>query len=296
MKHELTIPAGGCQLRAELRMAERPAGIVVLVHGSGTTRHDSLNRFVAASLVRAGFGALLLDLLEDCEAHERHHVFDVETQAERLVAVKEWLRSQPATRSLGIGYFGTGVGAGVVLMAAAKAPRGVGALVARGGRPDTALHLLDRVEAPTLFIASETGADRNWVEAAYRATGAPKELVHIGGAGDSFREPRANEAVAQHACRWLSRHLAPPLEPSIRELETDLKQRHPGTDCRVTVEDRPPHAYERKRFNVRLDVSLDRRSFVVNREHDDDPGQALREAFNAAGEQLDALETARHRV
>lgn len=290
MKHELTISAGGCQLRAELRMAEHPAGIVVLVHGSGTTRHDSLNRFVAASLVRAGFGALLLDLLEDCEAHERHNVFDVEAQAQRLIAVKDWLRSQPATRALAIGYFGTGVGAGIAAMAAADSPPGVGALVARGGRPDTALHLLGRIEAPTLFIAAAAGSDRQWVEAAHRATGAVKELVLIPGADDSFREPGTNEAVAQHACRWFSRHL------TLRTLETDLKQRHPGTDCRVTVEDRPPHVYERRRFNVRLVVSLDSRSFVVNREHDDDAGVALREAFQAANRQLDALDLARHRA
>ena len=296
MKHELSIPAGGCQLRAELRMAERPAGIVVLVHGSGTTRHDALNRFVAATLVRAGFGALLIDLLQECEAHERHDVFDVEAQAERLIAVTQWLRSQPVTRGLEIGYFGTDIGAGVVLMAAAKAPEGVRALVTRGGRPDTALHCLYRVAAPTLFIASETGADRSWVESAHRATRALKELVHIGGARDSFREPRANEAVARHACHWFSRHLVLPLEPSIRELESRLKQRHPGAECRVTVADRPPHAYERRRFNVRLDVSLDSRAFVVNREHDEDPGVALREAFNAAGTQLDALEGGGDRV
>src|SRR5688572_22879410 len=117
MRHEIKIPAPGCTLGVELRMAERPAGIVVLVHGSGITRHDSLNRFVAASLVRTGFGALLVDLLEDCKAYERHDVFDVELQVERLIAVKDWLRTQPATRSLDIGYFGTGVGAGVVLMA-----------------------------------------------------------------------------------------------------------------------------------------------------------------------------------
>lgn len=277
-------------------MTERPRGVVILVHDSGITRHDRQNRFVAASLVRAGFAALLVDLLEDCEAHERYHVFDVETQAERLIAVKDWLRTQPAIRSLDIGYFGTGVGAGVVLMAAAKAPQGVGALVVRGGRPDTALHLLHRVEAPTMFIASDTGTDRNWVETAYRATGAWKDLVHIAGAGGLFREPGASEAVAEHTCRWFSRHLAPPLEPSICELETDLKQRHPGADCRVTVEERPPHAYERRRFNVRLDVSLDSSSFVVNREHDDDPGVALREAFTAASGQLDALESAVHRV
>ena len=49
MKHEIRIPAAGCILSAELRMSERPAGVVVLVHGSGTSRHDSLNRFVAAT-------------------------------------------------------------------------------------------------------------------------------------------------------------------------------------------------------------------------------------------------------
>jgi putative phosphoribosyl transferase len=220
MKHELTIPVPGCTVRAELRMAEHPAGVVVLVHGSGADRHDSLNRLVAASLVRAGFAALLVDLLEDCETHERHDVFDVETQAARLVAVKDWLRSQPATRALAIGYFGTGVGAGVALMAAAKAPQGVGALVARGGRPDTALHCLYRVEAPALFIASETGTDRDWVEAVYRAAGACKDLVHIAGAGDSFKEAGAIEAVAQHACRWFTRHLAAALEPRIDALES----------------------------------------------------------------------------
>jgi dienelactone hydrolase len=286
MKHEITVAGAGC---GELRLAEHPAGIVVFVHGSGIDRHDSRNRLVAARLVRAGFGALLVDLLEDCAAHERHSVFDVETQAERLVAVKDWLRSQPATRSLDIGYFGTGVGAGVALMAAAKAPQGVGALVARGGRPDTALHSLHRVEAPTLFIAPESGTDRDWVEAAHRATRALKELVCIPGAGDSFREPGAIEAVAQHACRWFTLHLAAALEPRIHDLESSLKQRHPGAQCRVTLEDRPPHAYERRRFNVRLDVSLAGRSFVVNREHDHDPGVALTEAFTAANRQLDRL-------
>jgi putative phosphoribosyl transferase len=293
MKHELKIPTAGCRLCAELRMAERPVGIIVLVHGSGVTRHDSLNRFVAASLVRAGFAALLVDLLEDCEAHGRHNVFDVEVQAQRLIAVKDWLRSQPTTRLLDIGYFGTGVGAGVALMAAAKAPQGVGALVARGGRPDTAFHWLPHLKAPTLFIASESGADRDWVKAAYRATRALKELVHIPGASDSFRERGARETVAQHACRWFSRHLA---SADLHELETGLKERHPGTDCRVTVEDRPPHAHERRRFNVRLDVSVAGGSFVVNREHDDDPGVALREAFHAADGQLDALEASSRRA
>jgi hypothetical protein len=76
-----------------------------------------------------------------------------------------------------------------------------------------------------------------------------------------------------------------PLAARIRELEVRLKQRHPGSDCRVTLEDRVPRAYERRRFNVRLDVCRDGRSMVVNREHDHDPALA----FAAAHRQLDAL-------
>jgi putative phosphoribosyl transferase len=221
MKHELNIPVSGCAVRAELRMVEHPAGVVVLVHGSGADRHDACNRFVAARLVEAGFAALLVDLLEDCEAHERHNVFDVATQAERLAAVKEWLRAQPATRGLGVGYFATGVGTGVALMAAAKDPQGVYAVVCRGGRPDTALQWLPRLNAPTLFISAAHGADRPWVRAAHRAAGGCRELIRIAAAGDAFREPGAIEAVAEHAGRWFARHLGP-LEPRLRALEAAL--------------------------------------------------------------------------
>lgn len=272
-------------------MVERPAGVVVLVHGSGADRHDARNRLVAASLVRAGFGTLLVDLLDERETQERHDAFDVELQAERLTAVKDWLRSQPATRALGIGYFATGVGTGVALMAAAKAAQGVRAVVCRGGRPDTALYRLPRLEAPTLFIAAAHGSDRQWVRAAHRAAGGCRELIRIPGAGDSFREPGAIEAVAEHACRWFARHLGA-LEPQIRELEARLREHHPGSACHATVEEREPHAYERRRYHVRLDVASGGRSFVVNREHDDDPGVALREAFAAANRQLAALEAA----
>ena len=204
-------------------MAEHPSGVIVLLHGSGVDRHDSCNRFVAARLVERGFATVLVDLLDECQARERHNVFDVEMQAARLLAVREWLGSQPATRRLRVGYFATGVGAGVALIAAAKAPRGVGAVVCRGGRPDAALHWLGRLHAATLFIAAAHGTDGDWLRAAHRAV-AGSELIRIPGAGDSFREAGAVEAVAEHACRWFGRHLGP-LEPRLRELERRLIQR-----------------------------------------------------------------------
>lgn len=188
--------------------------------------------------------------------------------------MNEWLRTQPATRHLDIGYFGTDVGSGVVLLAAAKAPGGVRAVVARGGRPDTALYELRRVEAPTLFIAAETGSDRLWVEAAFRAAIAVKELVHVPAAGDAFREPGARDFILQQACRWYGQHLASALDRRIHTLESDLRQRHPGYDAASRVSGK--------------------RALVVNREHDADPAAALADAFSEANRELAALEAAEH--
>lgn len=80
------------------------------------------------------------------------------------------------------------------------------------------------------------------------------------------------------------------LDARIRERSAELRSRHPGVlDCRVSIADREPHAYERLRYNVRLDVALGGRELVINRESDEDPGVALDQAFAAAHRQLDAL-------
>lgn len=61
-----------------------------------------------------------------------------------------------------------------------------------------------------------------------------------------------------------------------------------------TLEDRPPRPYERKRYNVRLELDYAGRQLVINREHERDPLAALGEAFEAAQWQLEAAEAARH--
>ena len=81
------------------------------------------------------------------------------------------------------------------------------------------------------------------------------------------------------------------LDADIRRREAQLKSRHPRvTVCRVSVEDRPPRLYERKRFNARLHIDFAGHQLVINREHDDDPAAALLEAFAAAERELDAIE------
>ena len=72
--------------------------------------------------------------------------------AERLAYATRWARQQEETRDLRIGYFGSSTGGAAALVAAAKVPQDVGAVVSRGGRPDLAGDALPKVQAPTLLI------------------------------------------------------------------------------------------------------------------------------------------------
>ena len=138
--------AGTVRLIGCLALPEGAQEIVVFVHGSGSSRHSPRNRHVAAVLNDAGLGTLLFDLLTPQEEHDRANVFDIGLLGARLVGATDWLREQPATRDLGVGYFGASTGAAAALISAAVRKDVVRAVVSRGGRPDLAGPYLDRVE------------------------------------------------------------------------------------------------------------------------------------------------------
>jgi putative phosphoribosyl transferase len=192
---ELSIHVAKADVRGTLAMPSQPAGLVVLVHGSGVTRRDPYVRELAQALEEGSLATLLTDLLEDYEAHDPKNVFDIELQASRLVEVMHWLASQPGMRGLPLGLLGTGVGTGVALAAAAKAPHAVNAVVCCGGRPDTASQWLPSVGAPTLFMSD--GHAPQFTRLAYEQCAAPKELVGL----------PPGEA-ASRARDWLQAHLA----------------------------------------------------------------------------------------
>lgn len=71
-----------------------------------------------------------------------------------------------------------------------------------------------------------------------------------------------------------------------------LRSAYPAVGrCQTMLEDRPPRRYERRRFNVRLEIDYAGRTLVINREHDEDPNAALEQAFQAARSQLLLLST-----
>jgi len=188
---------------------EKPKGIVLFAHGSGSSRLSPRNTMVAAALQQAGLATLLFDLLTDAEAAERSNVFDIPLLAERLDLAAGWVVDAAATRDLPLGFFGASTGAAAALVAAAGRPD-VGAVVSRGGRPDLAGDALTQVKAPTLLIVG--GADPVVLDLnrqVQRLMRCECRLEVVPGATHLFEEPGALEAVVALARIWFETHLVP---------------------------------------------------------------------------------------
>jgi putative phosphoribosyl transferase len=208
----LRIRAGRAQLPAEIHVPPAARGLVILADGGAGVAGRAQPALLERKLRDAGLATLAVDLLDETEAHDRHNVCDVELQAGRLLEVGRWLSTRADTASLPLGYFGSGAGAGAVLLAAAREPGRVRAVVCGGGRPDTALYWLPRVKAPTLLIVNEHDMRIvEWNAEAYVSLKSDaKKLVVVPEAAGRLDEPQRLESAATHACEWLRRHLAPP--------------------------------------------------------------------------------------
>jgi putative phosphoribosyl transferase len=204
---DVAIPPLG--LAGTLNVPKAAHGLVVFAHGSGSSRHSPRNTAVAQALNNRGFATLLFDLLTPREEADRANVFDISLLAERLVDVMGWLDSQGGSiAELPIGLFGASTGAAAALVAAARLPKRIRAVVSRGGRPDLAGDALPMVHAPTLLIVG--GDDDRVIELNKEALfhmRAPKVLEIVAGATHLFPEPGAMDAVIVHAARWFERYL-----------------------------------------------------------------------------------------
>lgn len=202
------IPADAVTLDGGLVLPEGAEAVVIFAHGSGSSRHSPRNRLVAEALQEEGLGTLLFDLLTREEDAIYENRFNIPLLTRRLETATRWLREQPQARDLALGYFGASTGAAAALWAAADLGTEIGAVVSRGGRPDMAGPVLDRVEAPTLLIVG--GRDHFVIELnrdAYKRIAGVKELKIIAGASHLFEEPGALEQVAFLASDWFVRYL-----------------------------------------------------------------------------------------
>ena len=203
---DVVLPLG---LPGTLCVPGNPRGLVAFAHGSGSSRFSPRNTAVANALNQRGFATLLFDLLTPQEEQDRTNVFDIPLLGDRLVEAVNWLGSQgPEISTLPVGLFGASTGAAAALVAAARFPTRIAAVVSRGGRPDLAGNVLPLVRAPTLLIVG--GADFGVIELNREALAqmhGSNALTVVPGATHLFPELGAMEAVIELAVRWFERYL-----------------------------------------------------------------------------------------
>ena len=205
---DVCIPPRG--LNGTVSMPVAAKGLVVFVHGSGSSRFSPRNVAVAEALNQADFATLLFDLLTVAEEGDRCKVFDIPLLANRLLEAIRWVEQDLEISTLPLGLFGASTGAAAALVVAAQTGDKVRAVVSRGGRPDLAAAALDSVRSPTLLVVG--GRDDVVIRlnelALARLQGA-KSLRIVPGASHLFAEQGALEAVIELAEKWFSAHLGP---------------------------------------------------------------------------------------
>lgn len=196
-----------------LHVPPNACGLVVFVHGSGSSRFSPRNQFVAGELFDRGLATLLMDLLTPSEERvdevTRHLRFDIDLLARRVVGALDCLPDALPMGTLRLGLFGASTGAAAALIAAAERPDIVRAVVSRGGRPDLAISSLRNVRAPTLFIVGQR--DHQVLELnrfALEQITVEKSLAIVPGATHLFEEPGTLEQAAGLAAQWFETHLA----------------------------------------------------------------------------------------
>lgn len=213
-ENEVRIPAGFVSLSATLSVPREPRGLVVFVHGSGSSRMSPRNRFIASQLGPHGYATLLFDLLTEKEEAREAHLAEpppgIEELSHRVIEAVRWTRGEPGLDDVSVALFGAGSGAAVAVAAAAHHPASVTSLICRGGRIDLALDYLPKVRAATLLIAG--AHDLPILQAnrlLYGHLHCEKRLEVIAGAGHLFEEPGAMQQVVDAAVRWFAMTLEP---------------------------------------------------------------------------------------
>ncbi|MFC7328642.1 dienelactone hydrolase family protein [Marinactinospora rubrisoli] len=217
----MEVRVGDVALASDLALPPQARGIVVFAESDDSPRRSRRERSVAAAMVNAGLGTLLVDLLtREEETRDRGGEsaiaprFDVPLLTRRVIAVVDELAATEHTARLRVGLFGTGTAAAGALGAAAARPARVSAVVCRNGRPDLAMERLPGVRAPVLLIVG--GGDEHLVRtshAAVESLHSPHRVQVVRGASHDFTEPGMLEHATGAALAWFRTYLPEKTEP-----------------------------------------------------------------------------------
>jgi len=195
-------------VNARVSLPRGASGLVILVHDGIAKGALPLRHKLAEYLQQYKLATCVVGLTNPDEIFGGRLCVDVETLAERLHAVVDYLSVWPDTCKLPIVVFGEGDAGVAALRVAADSPgllRGVGAICSR---PDLAKLQLSQIETPTLLVVP--GRDQKMVlrnEAAFADLNCQSQIAVIGNASSALDEPGATTACRYLLRRWCQQHL-----------------------------------------------------------------------------------------
>ena len=155
----------------------------------------------------------------DLDARTACFRFDITMLAGRLATATACLTSEPATHGLAVGYFASSNSAAAALVVAAAKVDVTAALVAHGGRPDLAEHVLNWVTAPTLLLVD--GSDESLIGLNRDRLGQigadHKQFVLVPSAASPFEDSTEPQEVVRLAVEWFTEHFARPTAAEPRQ-------------------------------------------------------------------------------
>lgn len=196
-----------------------PIGIVIFAHGSGSTKNSHRNQLVSKKLNNNHVATMLFDLLsvEEQEYDTKLEKMDLKVPGavlnkfnimlltKRLAMVTEWVRNNPSTEKLRLGYFASSTGAAAALISASRF--NIVSIVIRSGRTDLVENrFLDKIVSPCLFVVG--GKEKLLIKVGNETlrklnNSREKKLKIIKGASHLFEEQGSMEEVSEIATQWI---------------------------------------------------------------------------------------------
>jgi hypothetical protein len=201
---ELRITQDPQNYRCTIQIPADAEGLVVFVAGSGSSSMNPMHQAIAEQLVAMHLGAALFDLLSGNENEIYEIRNDTDLLAERLISITQWLRMNKPTQSIPISYFATGQGTSVALKASAKMVQPVTSLICRGGNPEAALDVAEKINIPVLLIANEKNyAERESHQEIFRKLSGEREMLLM---NENKINENESENIAGIAARWIFKY------------------------------------------------------------------------------------------
>jgi pimeloyl-ACP methyl ester carboxylesterase len=202
----LSIGAEG--LPGELTLPPGPTGIVVSATGRDEPPQAACHAALAQAMMHHGLATLIFDPLTPAEKHGRQRVLDIALLASRIRLALHWLGQCELVAGLPVGLYGTSQGASAALLAAAREPRRINAVVTQGGRPDLAGAQLSHVQMPTLLLMGNDDIGiLELTRHAARALPCTTRMAVMPPAARNGQGATAPEAAASLAGLWFAQHL-----------------------------------------------------------------------------------------